>query len=482
MSIKGLKKDQYDVVIIGAGIGGLVCGCYLAKAGLKVLIVEQHYKAGGCCQSFTRNGFTFDVGMHALVSCSEEGLLGRIIRELELQDKLTLIKINPSDVIINAGHKLAIKNDINETIVDLQKRFPLEAKAIEKFFNFIKNARFISLFSDFKDKTFKDILDLYFKDMRLRSLLSVLLGNIGLPAHRVSALAAIFLYKEHIFDGGYYPSGGMQAFPDAFVEKFREYGGRILFSTKATNIRIRKNEVEGIVINTGDFIKSKYVISACDVNQTFLELIGEQKCDKKFITNLKAMVPAITAFLVFLGINKDLKNQLDICSGLWYFPINDINVCWEEMQTKFSDKGVLCIIPSSHTQNLAPVGSSSVTLMVTLPFIKDLHYWEENKKVKIENEIISKFEEIVPNISSFIKIKESATPYTFYKYTLNTNGSIRGWSALPQQLNNNFIKANTEFENLFIAGHWLISPVSAGGVSMVADSGRRVAKLILLKR
>ncbi|MCM8787946.1 MAG: FAD-dependent oxidoreductase, partial [Candidatus Omnitrophica bacterium] len=43
---KGLKKDQYDVIIIGAGIGGLVCGCYLAKAGLKVLIVEKNDKVG----------------------------------------------------------------------------------------------------------------------------------------------------------------------------------------------------------------------------------------------------------------------------------------------------------------------------------------------------------------------------------------------------------------------------------------------------
>ncbi len=73
---KGLKKDEYDVIIIGAGIGGLTCGCYLAKAGMKVLIVEQHSKVGGCCTSFKRKGFTFDATIGGL---RENGILKKCI-------------------------------------------------------------------------------------------------------------------------------------------------------------------------------------------------------------------------------------------------------------------------------------------------------------------------------------------------------------------------------------------------------------------
>lgn len=61
-----LGPDAYDAVIIGAGIGGLVCGCYLAKAGMKVLIAEHHHKPGGYCTSFKRRGFTFDAAAHSL--------------------------------------------------------------------------------------------------------------------------------------------------------------------------------------------------------------------------------------------------------------------------------------------------------------------------------------------------------------------------------------------------------------------------------
>ncbi|NOY64254.1 MAG: NAD(P)-binding protein, partial [Nitrospirae bacterium] len=62
------SSEEYDAIIIGAGIGGLVCGCYLAKAGMKVLICEQHHKPGGYCTSFKRKGFTFDAAAHCFGS------------------------------------------------------------------------------------------------------------------------------------------------------------------------------------------------------------------------------------------------------------------------------------------------------------------------------------------------------------------------------------------------------------------------------
>ncbi len=56
--------QSYDVVIIGGGISGLICGCFLAKKGVEVLLVEQHSKPGGYCSSFSRKQFIFDIGIH----------------------------------------------------------------------------------------------------------------------------------------------------------------------------------------------------------------------------------------------------------------------------------------------------------------------------------------------------------------------------------------------------------------------------------
>src|SRR4030042_4984628 len=90
LNSKELKFDKYDVVIIGAGIAGLVCGCYLAKTGIKTLIVEKNAKPGGYCTSFTRAGFHFDACAHSLGSCREGGNIITMLKELEIDGKIKL--------------------------------------------------------------------------------------------------------------------------------------------------------------------------------------------------------------------------------------------------------------------------------------------------------------------------------------------------------------------------------------------------------
>ncbi|MCX7794534.1 MAG: FAD-dependent oxidoreductase, partial [Thermodesulfovibrionales bacterium] len=92
-----MSDSKYDAIIIGAGIGGLVCGCYLAKAGMKVLICEQHSKPGGYCTSFKRHGFTFDAAAHA-IGGFVNGYMKKIFQDLQLT--IELKKTDPSDIII----------------------------------------------------------------------------------------------------------------------------------------------------------------------------------------------------------------------------------------------------------------------------------------------------------------------------------------------------------------------------------------------
>src|SRR4030066_2519025 len=96
------KKDKeiYDAVIIGAGISGLVCGCYLAKAGLKVLIAEQHNKPGGYCTSFKRKGFTFDAAAHCFGGYRKDGITRKVFEYLAIDKKIKIWKSNPTDTII----------------------------------------------------------------------------------------------------------------------------------------------------------------------------------------------------------------------------------------------------------------------------------------------------------------------------------------------------------------------------------------------
>jgi len=94
------------------------------------------------------------------------------------------------------------------------------------------------------------LLGSYFRDWELKSIFSTLLGNIGLPSSMASALTAVFLYREFIFDSGYYPKGGMQRFADALLERFKSYGGLAFLLTSAKRITVSSTgDVQTVRVN-----------------------------------------------------------------------------------------------------------------------------------------------------------------------------------------------------------------------------------------
>jgi all-trans-retinol 13,14-reductase len=87
--------NDYDVIIIGAGIGGLCCGCYLAKSGIKTLILEAHDKPGVCVTSIRRKNSIFDVGAHLIGSCNKTGIFKKYLRDLGIN--IDFLQLDPTD-------------------------------------------------------------------------------------------------------------------------------------------------------------------------------------------------------------------------------------------------------------------------------------------------------------------------------------------------------------------------------------------------
>src|SRR3989338_5204988 len=173
--------EQCDVVVIGAGIGGLTCANYLAKAGVKVVLVERHYRVGGYASSFIKDGYYFDAAAHSLGSCRPEGQIGKLIADLGLQDRFLLIRCNPTDVVITRNHEVFFFTELWQTLQELKQKFPREADSLERFVDYIVKTDTMQLFVDLREVTFAELLDKYFSGWELKSVLSTLLGNIGLP-------------------------------------------------------------------------------------------------------------------------------------------------------------------------------------------------------------------------------------------------------------------------------------------------------------
>jgi hypothetical protein len=87
-------KTDYDAIVVGAGMGGLSAGTHLALAGKKVLVLEQHFKVGGCASSFVRGDFAFDTALHEMsVGGGDGGFLKDILRKAGVYDKVEWIRL-----------------------------------------------------------------------------------------------------------------------------------------------------------------------------------------------------------------------------------------------------------------------------------------------------------------------------------------------------------------------------------------------------
>ncbi|PIU41664.1 MAG: hypothetical protein COS99_04270 [Candidatus Omnitrophica bacterium CG07_land_8_20_14_0_80_42_15] len=469
--------NTYDVVIIGAGISGLVCGCYLAKTGMKALIIEKNDKVGGCCTSFKRNGFTFDAGIRSLVGCGKNGILGKIIDELELNKKIEITRSPISDIIITPDYEIPIKTNPLETADILMTYFKEEKKKIEQFFKLILNPNFFYLYGQFNNITFDKLLHTYFKNPKLKSFWRILRADTGLPPNTTSALADIMLCRGYLTDGGYYPKGGMQNFSDKLAEKFRELGGSLMLYTEATGIKVINKNVKGVITNKKSFIKSTYIIAACDIKKTISKLIGETRVGGEFINNIRTMVPSASVFVVYLGLRRSFKNILKKCCSLWYVPQYLKNYEFNFFKLSNISLGyVICVFPSFQDYDMAPNGKESIYLYISAPF-KTATFWEKYKTI-LSKDLINRASNIIPYLKNSIETMEIATPQTFYKYTYNYRGACRGWAAILSQTKHQLISPQAPIGNLFFSGHWTTSPIGHGGVATVAHMGRCVAKLV----
>lgn len=477
------KKTDYEAIIIGAGIGGLVCGCYLARAGMKVLIVEKNNKPGGYCTSFENSGYRFDACVHSLGSYRKGGILRKISEDLQIDKRIKIARFNPSDTIIAPNHKIEIKNDLTETIQEFQEKFPKQSKQIEVFFKEITTPDFSSLFIKLRDKSFDSLLNQYFTDEKLKAIFSVLLlGNAGLPASLISGSVAAMVLREYVLDGGYYPQSGMQSLPDILAIRFKELGGEILLSRLVDEIRCKNGKIEGATIDKNQFISSKYVVSDCDARETFFSLLSDDLTRRKIVTQtkLKKMQVSLSAFLVYLGLKKEFKEEFKGIHNLWVLSSYDIDKAYLSVkQGNITSENLFStfFLRSMNGVSTGQDKKTSMCLFTDAPF-KTKEYWDKNKHIW-SNILIRKAETFFPKLSEYIVVKEMATPYLLQNRTLNYKGSMYGWSSLPSQFARFGMAQKTFIDGLYLTGHWA---TLGHGVPMVAFLGKDVSKLILKKK
>lgn len=473
---------KYDVIIIGSGIGGLTTGTYLAQAGFKTLIIERHEKVGGYCGSFSFNGYRFDEAVHYLNHMRRGGLLRGICDELGVSDILPVTSIDPSDRILMPGLEIRMHRDWRRTADGLSSVFREDKDAIHNFFSLINNFRFSELYVKYKDFSFQDLLDISFKDERLKTVLGLCATTLGLPPHELSALAALAYYKGSILDGGYHPVGGAQAFADAFKSKFQQFGGTLFLKKTVVRIVIKSNRVEGVQLDDGSYFSADTIVSNADATLTFNKLIDAKQLKDERLRKINSLQPSLSMVIVYLGIDTVLIPETPDCCNLWYFPYKNFKEASMDIVLDDRLDGWVHIgLSSLHDRTMAPEGGEALTVFCGASYMT-FEYWQENKQ-RLGNVVFERACRAIPKIRGHIKVNLVASPHTLYRYTLNREGAYRGWNTTPEQSRWGLVKQkDDDIEGLYLVGHWVTTPVGNGGVSTVAKLGRNIAKTILYKK
>ncbi len=465
---------KYDVVIIGSGIGGLICGCYLAKGGLKVLIVEQHIQPGGYCSSFKRKGYLFDAGVHYLGSL-KKGTLRKVLDELNID--LPITQIDPSDKIIMPDNITHIRANIKDTISEFEKSFPGDKVQINSFFNFICGEDSLDIYVKIKKMTFKQLLDEFFGNYKIKATLTTLLGNIGLYSRNAAAFPSVILYREYLLDSGYYPQGGMQAFANSLLNKFTSYGGDSILGKKVVKI-IMGDKIKGVILDNGENVESNTIVSNADATETFKDLLDYRS---KELSALNKIEFSSSMFLLYLGLNLNLHEVLKDRSNIWYFTDYNVDEIYSDLSKNAERKKLdflQFLVSSLHDPSYKYENKSTVTLMVPAPY-KNKIFWD-NYKEEMSEMMLSKAEEVIKDLKKYIDLKIIATPATLERYTLNRDGSFVGLLATLGQLKCSILPQKSSIEGLYLVGHWCSMGSSGqGGIPSVAYSGRNGARLIL---
>ena len=485
-------------------MGGLSCGTLLAKEGLRVLICEQSSKPGGYCVNFKREGFTFAPAVHYLNEFGPDGQMQEAFQTLGLPSEIEYCPQDPQRRIITPHFHLTLSTDIDRFEKDLIYLFPKERLSIHAYIGelqrLVKNIEGLSIKSfdlislkekfqllnkvikrpqllRYRGKTGQEVLDSFFKDPILKYLL-----NFG--ARKDSSIfycasPIIWAIKGNFY---YIKDKGVEALPQLFLKQYKAYGGEISFNTLVKKIVIERGKVQGVQVEGGEEIQSRYIISNGDSHSTFQDLIGKHLLPDRFVRKLQKKEVSAPIFTLYLGVDLDLPQMGFDGALVHYYPAMSKNP-WEKKDGEGFDieqEKVAIRMDSIKNPTLAPLGMHTVAIAAYTPYELftdganiSPHYTEI--KEEIAQKIIGITERVIPGLSSHIMVRDASTPITYERETLNTRGATMGWYLSVQEFSR-IRSQKTPFANLYQAGHWTFP---GGGIPMVILSGINAAKLVL---
>ncbi|XP_077118925.1 all-trans-retinol 13,14-reductase [Ranitomeya variabilis] len=472
--------DKLDAIVIGSGIGGQGVAALLARAGKRVLVLEQLGKLGGCCHTFNEKGYEFDVGIHYIGQLNEESPSRILVDQLTDGQLQWSLMDNPFDVVVlgdpNNGRRYNMKAGRKAYADELKKAFPGEEKAIDDFLHLVKKvagrvpdmviikvlplpiSRFLcstgllnwfSPFFRYAKRSVTEVVSEFTKNKELQAVLSYIFGTYGVFPDKASfSLHAILI--DHFMNGAWYPTGGASEITYHLAPTIAKAGGAVLSRATVEQILVNSDKRAcGVVVRGKGMdpmnIFAPIVITDAGIFNTYEKLLPpEVKSMPEIQSQLGMLRHGTGGFSLFVGI-KGSKEELQLpASNYIYIPGNDL----QKIEKNYSSASVddapqhLPMLYVSSPSAKDPTheercpGKSTLTALTFTPY-EWFEEWKNNKVQKrgqdyegVKNAIAESMLETViqlfPQIKDKIDCYTSGSPLTNQHYLGSPRGEFYG--------------------------------------------------------
>jgi all-trans-retinol 13,14-reductase len=462
---------NYDIVIIGSGLGGLLCGYILSKEGYSVCIVEKNAVLGGCLQTFKKNGNVFDTGIHYVGSLDEGQTLHNYFEYFGLNDKLKIRRLDEKcfDKIcfLNDGKEYSYSMGEENFISSMLEKFPNENKAVNNYMEKIKevcdtfhllNMSYNSTSRFYENKDVTENAYNYIQSITTDTRLQNVLAGINLLYAGVSTKSPMYVHSlinYSFIQSAYRFVDGSAQLATILAEKILSFGGVIIRNYQAEKFVFQESELKYLKSIDGQILEAKYFISNIHPYNT-LQMLGKERVRKVYWQRVSAIANTTSAFVVYITFKEKTFPYYNYNFYLYRYD----NV-WNLDGNKNEDwpANIFCFTPAYSGESQY---ARSMILMTYMDF-NEVNKWEKTTvgrrgedygefKEKKTAHILDVLAQRFPNIKNCIKSVSASTPLTYRDYTGTIDGSIYGIMRDCNEPLKTYISHRTKIPNLFLTG------------------------------